>query len=137
MKTREEINAAYSSSPKGKQVRWEHEDKRQRRFVEFLAVHKDKPCMDCGQRFPPCCMDFDHRPGEVKSFGISTSRSRSFEVILAEIKKCDVVCSNCHRLRTADRNVQREYWQKRRLGLLPENTNGAVQLNLLGDEESA
>ena len=49
-------------------------------------------------------MDFDHRLGEVKSFVISYAPGRhSLEAITAEIAKCDVVCANCHRLRTRDR----------------------------------
>lgn len=73
---------------------------------------KDTPCMDCGVQYPTCVMDFDHRPGEVKSFGIGQSK-RSLEETLLEIAKCDVVCSNCHRLRTAARrgeNIGEKKW---------------------------
>jgi uncharacterized OB-fold protein len=41
---------------------------------EAIAWHKGTgvPCADCGQRFPPVVMDFDHRDGETKSGTIST-----------------------------------------------------------------
>jgi hypothetical protein len=57
-------------------------------------------------------MDFDHRPGEIKKLCINqmlASRS-SKEDLLKEIEKCDIVCSNCHRIRTHERraNVQQE-----------------------------
>lgn len=63
---------------------------------------KSVPCMDCGQRYPYYVMDFDHR--EDKEFTISKRRAYSIEKLLAEIAKCDVVCSNCHRIRTFNRN---------------------------------
>jgi hypothetical protein len=64
---------------------------------------KNVPCMDCKNRFPPECMDFDHARGN-KSFTIASLISRiSIKAILEEIEKCDIVCSNCHRIRTAQR----------------------------------
>lgn len=74
-------------------------DKRQ---AELNAL-KDRPCMDCMQRFPVVCMQFDHRPGEAKLFGIGGGRRRHASQVLAEIAKCDVVCANCHAIRTNKR----------------------------------
>lgn len=63
---------------------------------------RDVPCLDCGGRFPPCAMDFDHV--DKKSFGIMGSYARrSMQQILEEIDKCEIVCANCHRVRTASR----------------------------------
>jgi hypothetical protein len=62
---------------------------------------KDVPCADCGLRYPPYVLDFDHRAGEVKAGNISQMVSKTTtEALLAEIAKCDVVCANCHRERT-------------------------------------
>lgn len=77
--------------------------KAEKRRTERAMIHalKSVPCMDCGGSFDPVCMDFDHRPGEVKSFTIGTAIHKfTAEQIRAEIEKCDVVCANCHRLRT-------------------------------------
>lgn len=62
---------------------------------------KSKPCTDCGGTFPVVCMDFDHVRGE-KEFNISRGISYGYKLerILAEIEKCELVCSNCHRVRT-------------------------------------
>jgi hypothetical protein len=60
---------------------------------------KSVPCADCGGVFDPVCMDFDHRPGTAKLFTIGSTRV-ALDVLYAEMKKCDVVCSNCHRIRT-------------------------------------
>lgn len=67
---------------------------------------KSMPCVDCKSSFPPVCMDFDHRPGTVKLADISTLASKksiSLETVLNEVRKCDLVCSNCHRIRTFSR----------------------------------
>jgi len=63
---------------------------------------KNKPCMDCGQSYPWFVMDLDHVRG-TKRAAVSRLRHFNPKVILAEIAKCDVVCSNCHRLRTFKR----------------------------------
>lgn len=72
----------------------------------LIKQFKSHACMDCGNTFPTCCMDFDHRLGAEKSFEL---RYRNFackpiEVLIDEIAKCDLVCANCHRIRTVTRN---------------------------------
>jgi hypothetical protein len=62
------------------------------------------PCADCGQKFAYYVMDFDHRPGEIKVDGVARMhRGYDQTQIQAEIDKCDVVCANCHRIRTHKR----------------------------------
>jgi hypothetical protein len=56
-----------------------------------------------GRRFPPCVMQFDHREDALKKFVVSETRSRAHSTILAEVAKCDIVCTNCHRDRTFKR----------------------------------
>lgn len=75
------------------------------RNYAYANEAKDVPCADCGERFPTVCMDFDHLPGFEKVANISSlvQRPVSLERLVAEIAKCDVVCANCHRIRTADR----------------------------------
>lgn len=69
-----------------------------------IRAAKDKPCLDCGIKYPYFVMDFDHRPEEEKSFDVANSQmKKGWSKIEAEIAKCDVVCSNCHRLRTHSR----------------------------------
>ena len=77
----------------------------QRRYrvgYRLLCELKERPCMDCGGTFPPECMDFDHRPGEMK-MGCVKDFMFDEEVMMAEVAKCDLVCSNCHRIRTKAR----------------------------------
>lgn len=71
------------------------------RLKVLLHESKDVPCMDCGQKFPPCVMDFDHRDPDTKLFNVSQMMTGGSIVRMrAEIAKCDVVCANCHRIRT-------------------------------------
>lgn len=75
-----------------------------KRMQVLVAEMKDVPCTDCGKKFPTYCMDFDHLPGEAKVQTVSKMMGKvGMKKILAEIAKCDVVCSNCHRIRTYDR----------------------------------
>lgn len=63
---------------------------------------KDVPCQDCHNRFPSICMDFDHT-SDNKSFDVSTRKQYSIKTLLSEIAKCEIVCANCHRIRTKNR----------------------------------
>jgi hypothetical protein len=52
-------------------------------------------------RYPPYVMDFDHVRGQ-KSLNLSKLRNGrlAWSRLLAELEKCEVVCANCHRMRT-------------------------------------
>lgn len=76
--------------------------RRNREYVH--AIKAETPCADCGERFDPVCMDFDHVTGEKESnVSLLMTRTHSIETLKAEIAKCEVVCSNCHRIRTRAR----------------------------------
>jgi hypothetical protein len=72
---------------------------------DLVRAAKSKPCMDCGKSYPYYVMEFDHVTAGTKSFTIGTdARSHTIEKILKELDKCEVVCSNCHRIRTFNRS---------------------------------
>lgn len=66
---------------------------------------KSRPCADCGGTFHFAAMDFDHVLGTAKAFTVSGGHKRGAASVLAEIAKCEVVCANCHRLRTFKRRA--------------------------------
>ena len=67
-----------------------------RAWVDELKSH---PCTDCGLLWPSFVMEFDHQ--EDKKFNIADKvYSYSRERLEAEIKKCELVCGNCHAIRT-------------------------------------
>lgn len=61
-------------------------------------------CTDCGNQFHPAAMDFDH-VGTDKVAPVSqlVANNVSYKRIDAEIAKCELVCANCHRVRTHER----------------------------------
>lgn len=70
---------------------------------QLIRDTKDVPCTDCKIKYPSCVMDLDHVHGK-KLFNVGASWMRmGYKQIEAEIKKCEVVCSNCHRIRTHKR----------------------------------
>ena len=107
---RSKANAAQAkwfAANKQKQRDWVNA--RRRMMSDRLAELKNQPCMDCGGSFPSPCMDFDHVRGE--KIGNVTDLCRKgvrWETVLAEIAKCELVCANCHRLRTWQRNQEKD-----------------------------
>ncbi len=71
------------------------------KLLALKTERKARPCEDCGVSYPACVMDFDHRSD--KKFGIGENRTLAWSRYIEEMDKCDVVCSNCHRLRTMRR----------------------------------
>ena len=71
----------------------------------MAALKEGVPCADCGQVFPVFAMHWDHLPGYQKVGCISEMvGSRSRTITLAELRKCELVCGNCHVLRTISRS---------------------------------
>lgn len=66
----------------------------------FIDLKLTLKCERCGFDHP-ATLDFHHKDPKTKEFGISTAKTsggRSRDEILEEIKKCEVLCSNCHRI---------------------------------------
>ncbi|HEY2714992.1 MAG TPA: hypothetical protein VGI73_02095 [Solirubrobacterales bacterium] len=72
-----------------------------KRIGLLLDYFADHPCKDCGET-DPLVLGFDHLRD--KEFSISKGLvDRNWQSVLDEIAKCEVVCANCHRRRTAKR----------------------------------
>jgi hypothetical protein len=72
---------------------------RNRQFLwDFYAAN---PCVDCGED-DPVILELDHCKGlKVKGVSELVHNTHSIAFIQEEIDKCEVVCANCHRRRTA------------------------------------
>ena len=82
--------------------RREKERRRRLKTTHQVRLLKDRPCADCGGVFPPYVMHFDHRePGEKLD---KVSSIKRIAKALREAAKCDVVCANCHAIRTHEAN---------------------------------
>lgn len=77
-------------------------------LADYIRQLKSKtPCFDCKISYPYYVMDFDHVRG-VKHKNVSELISTlSKKKIDAEIAKCEIVCSNCHRIRTHIRKTRK------------------------------
>lgn len=76
--------------------------RRAERHAEIDRI-KSVPCAGCGGSFPPYVMDFDHRDPSTKKSEVSFLINKTgapWSSVLEEVAKCDVVCANCHRMRT-------------------------------------
>jgi hypothetical protein len=76
--------------------------------ADFIDSLKNVPCADCGIKYPPYVMDFDHLPEFQKVDNIPrlVNKRVNKQALLDEIAKCEVVCSNCHRIRTMTRGTK-------------------------------
>jgi protein-arginine kinase activator protein McsA len=97
-------NNHYNNNPiRKKQIR-KNDQIRKDKFKLFKRKYFETHfCVDCDAN-DFRILDFDHL-GD-KEFNISDGimRGYAFSRILKEIEKCEVVCANCHRIRTWERS---------------------------------
>ena len=83
----------------------------------YLELKDGQPCADCGGQFHHSAMTWDHLPGEEKLDNVSSLLTRhSRKRILTEISKCELVCANCHAIRTFERRGVAQPGSAPRLG---------------------
>jgi transposase-like protein len=71
----------------------------QAHVLEYLRGH---PCVDCGES-DPVVLEFDHIREKTASIATLVGAGVPLAVLEAEMARCEVVCVNCHRRRTARR----------------------------------
>jgi len=69
--------------------------KRKQKAIEMFG----NKCHDCLKTYPSCCYDFHHLDPKQKDLNPANAVSYSEETYMNEIKKCIMLCSNCHRIR--------------------------------------
>lgn len=72
-----------------------HKERNKKYVEEYKRTH---PCEVCGEDHI-ACLDFHHRDKSEKRQTISTlvTRGATMNQLVAEVKKCVVLCCNCHR----------------------------------------
>lgn len=86
---------------------YKEKNKKFRKSVQdFILEYKKKnKCIDCGNG-DFRILDFDHVEGEKKfNIGDVTRYGYGKDKVKKEIDKCELVCANCHRIRTWERNA--------------------------------
>jgi hypothetical protein len=53
-------------------------------------------CSRCGYNTSVAALDFHHVDPSQKEFGVSTKLRYGYNAVLAEAKKCVLLCKNCH-----------------------------------------
>ena len=72
-------------------------------YRDAIRRLKEKPCADCQHEFSYYVMDFDHVSGDKEAEVSRLACGGHLKKALAEAEKCEVVCANCHRIRTFKR----------------------------------
>ena len=67
-------------------------------ILSYLKIH---PCVDCGNT-DVRVLEFDHQKDKVDNISNMIAQCVSFSKLDKEIAKCEVVCANCHRIRTCN-----------------------------------
>lgn len=89
-----------------KSARW-----RRKQRIRFYTWLKTQKCTDC-ENNDFRVLEFDHVLGD-KSYNISKKIEGSLlETLQEELDKCEIVCANCHRIRTAERDGYYKYMQE-------------------------
>ena len=71
--------------------------KRRKKLREMSLEFSGGKCQICGYNKCTRALNFHHKDPKQKDFGLSErGLTRSWEKIEKEIKKCVLVCANCH-----------------------------------------
>lgn len=79
---------------------------RRKEISDFISKLKSNTaCADCKKFYHPAIMEYDHLDSSTKFKPVSklVQWGYGLKEILREIEKCDLVCANCHRMRTIRR----------------------------------
>ena len=104
--------------------------RRKKNYAWVSELKSSTPCADCGKIYHPIVMDFDHIVPMDKAMSVSGLMTTSADRIMSEIKKCDLVCSNCHRYRTYTRGQHKLSCLGKRLGEDTFTASGSIQMEL-------
>lgn len=92
------IRRKWLKTPAGRAYRLRAAMTRYRKQKQWIDSYKlKKGCKECGFNKWPECLDFDHKNPKLKKFSISQNLVKSKKALLKEIKKCQILCANCHR----------------------------------------
>lgn len=66
-------------------------------------IKLENGCVDCGYKEHSVALDFDHLSDKLYNVSSMVANGYTIEAIREEISKCEIVCANCHRVRTKSR----------------------------------
>lgn len=78
----------------------------QRRLYWLYKYKIAKGCRICGYNLHASALDFDHINPVTKSFEIAKRvPNTTLKTLFNEIKKCQILCANCHRIKTYEERI--------------------------------
>ena len=87
---------------------YERNKKVRKELSLYIKDIKEKtPCTDCKKYYPSYVMDFDHVIGlKINNISVLVNQLAK-NILIEELKKCEVVCANCHRERTFNKRKEK------------------------------
>lgn len=71
----------------------------------IVNIKESTPCMDCNKKYPSYVMHFDHIYEKNGAIANLSRSSVSLKRLQQEIDQCEIVCANCHAIRTFERKM--------------------------------
>mgnify|MGYP003152885164 CR=1 FL=1 len=104
----------HSTKYKEKAKKWNRSQRRWARdYVQRVKrLHK---CIDCGES-NPLVLEFDHVKDKSHNISDMTNGAYSIEAIKKEMRKCEIRCANCHRIKTIERRNEKLNEKAKRQG---------------------
>ena len=99
---------------------------RKKAIKDYILQIKSNPCSDCGKSYPYYVMDFDHLADKLHTINWLSNREFSLTRVQKEIDKCELVCANCHKERTYQRNPQTSYLRPSKRLVIQAKSNPCV-----------
>jgi hypothetical protein len=101
---REYDNNYYGTNQSNRRQQIRKSDSKRREYLQnnLWNILKDAFCTDCGIS-DPRVLEFDHIRDKERNIA-DMVKGHSWSTIEKEIAKCEIVCANCHRIRTQVRS---------------------------------
>jgi len=98
----------------------------------LMWERKKEACSDCKLRWHPSVMTFDHIARTKHTYdSIASIKRWQPKLFSQELRKCSVVCKNCHYIREVKRDLENPNFAKRTRQLIEEQLKLVKQGALL------
>jgi len=91
--TRNTLQKSYQKEKSG--INYRKREKRVKRFIDKVVLLCG--CKKCGYKKITGALEFHHRDPKTKSFDVKSRLRISIDTLKKEMRKCDILCVNCHR----------------------------------------
>lgn len=75
---------------------------------DIFTIKDGSRCLDCGEAKSSVAMDFDHVGEKTENVSRLVNNGVTLDRLRKEIAQCELVCANCHQIRTHQRRTQKD-----------------------------